>query len=109
MRPELPSVRGTLNGTMILRDGPIADLSAKGFQVFASRVKGSLLLDQLCRDKQLFVLLSTVCLLVHWIPISRPMATATEFMGDLKSFDARDSLCGENTPCNEREKCRERS
>lgn len=44
MKPELPHVGGILNGAMILRDSPFADLSAEDFhQVFAPKVEGSLL------------------------------------------------------------------
>ncbi|KAJ6076084.1 Type I Polyketide synthases (Type I PKS) [Penicillium canescens] len=82
---ELSPVGGVLNGAMVLRDGPFADSSVEDFhQVFAPKVEGSLLLDQLYRDNHLdfFLLMGS---------LSGPLgnfhqstyAAATEFMAGL--------------------------
>ncbi|KAJ5174511.1 Type I Polyketide synthases (Type I PKS) [Penicillium canariense] len=85
IKSELPSIGGILNGAMVLRDGPFAESSAEDFhQVFAPKVEGSLLLDELYQDRQLdfFLLVGSLSGPVGNYHQST-YAAATEFMAGL--------------------------
>ncbi|KAA8649567.1 hypothetical protein EYZ11_005806 [Aspergillus tanneri] len=82
---ELPSVGGILNGAMVLRDGPFANLSLEDvLQVFAPKIEGSLILDELYRDTDLdfFLLMGSMSGPVGNFHQSA-YAAATEFMAAL--------------------------